>query len=246
MKYYPDNTSSNFTVKMDPPLDLEGRYALGLFDIIYPRNWFNVTDTQYWLTVKKKKAHQTVTVPGGYYASMEEVVQEINDAIYMSFKPGAVAVGGNPPVSHYRQIFNYKRQSGKTIICLDEGVRLYMNDNLKDALGVKPSNLRGGVQYVSARAIDLDQGHTCLYVYLSVLEDRVVGDTRAPLLRMIPMRGKHNEVVFESFQNPHFVPLKLNSFDHITVHIRNGAGELIPFQPGEVILTVQLQRGSSF
>ncbi len=55
--------------------------------------------------------------------------------------------------------------------------------------------------------VDMAQGFYSLYVYTDVVEPRVVGDTVVPLLRVVPIEGKHGDVVSKSFDNVQYVPV---------------------------------------
>ncbi|XP_023238842.1 uncharacterized protein LOC111637567 [Centruroides sculpturatus] len=44
MDLFPKNTQSNFMVKMSPPINLHGNWAVGLSEVIIPRNWFNISN----------------------------------------------------------------------------------------------------------------------------------------------------------------------------------------------------------
>ena len=41
-KYYPNNTLTHFITKLHNDVSLEGEWEVGLVDIMYPRNWYNV------------------------------------------------------------------------------------------------------------------------------------------------------------------------------------------------------------
>jgi hypothetical protein len=42
MEMYPDNTIANFKVKLAKPLVLDGRYEVGLVEIIYPHRRLSI------------------------------------------------------------------------------------------------------------------------------------------------------------------------------------------------------------
>ena len=47
-QYYPDNTLTHFTTKLHSDVSLNGDWEVGLADIMYPRNWYNI-DNQHIL-----------------------------------------------------------------------------------------------------------------------------------------------------------------------------------------------------
>lgn len=44
-KIYADNTASKFIQELNPPLDLSGKWEVGLVEVHYPTSWYNVTST---------------------------------------------------------------------------------------------------------------------------------------------------------------------------------------------------------
>ena len=55
--------------------------------------------------------------------------------------------------------------------------------------------------------VNMTQGFDTLYVYTDIVESRIVGDTLAPLLRALPISGRHGDRVSDRFTNVHYVPL---------------------------------------
>jgi hypothetical protein len=242
--HYPDNTLANFTVMLDPPLDLQGQYEVGLCEISYPRSWLNINSDQYYLTMEDHNLLETydIYLPPGHYDSIEHVVSLINQRIPKQYKPT-----GPPPIlnvnkTEWKDVFSYKTQISKVSLSLSQTKGVHMSDKLRDVLGFTRNHYIGGHFSYGERVANVNHGLECMYVYLDLIEDRVVGDTRAPLLRMVPLSRFRSATVFHTFLDVHYVPIKYNSFDRLTVNIRNGAGDLIPFDRGEVILTLRVRR----
>ena len=87
-------------------------------------------------------------------------------------------------------------------------------------------------------APDFQKLHTAL-VYTDIIEHQIIGDTMAPLLRLIPLAGKmrNNEIagsentqVVKTFTVPlQFKKVQVNAFHSIQLDIYGENGELIPF-----------------
>jgi hypothetical protein len=43
-KYCPNNTAARFVTKLPETIRLQGQYEMALVEIIYPHNWYNVSD----------------------------------------------------------------------------------------------------------------------------------------------------------------------------------------------------------
>ena len=80
-----------------------------------------------------------------------------------------------------------------------------------------------------------------LMIYTDIVENNIVGDTRAPLLRCFPFISmlKSGDIIttgqymnYQTFSNLHFRRLLKNSFHSIHIDLRDTTGEKIPFVSG--------------
>jgi len=78
-------------------------------------------------------------------------------------------------------------------------------------------------------------------VYTDIIEPRVVGDTLAPLLRLVP-RGTYGEDSVETFKNIEYIPLRTKYFSTIEIDIRDDTGRPIPFERGKVVVTLHFRQ----
>ena len=74
------------------------------------------------------------------------------------------------------------------------------------------------------------------------MESRVVGHSVVPLLRIVPIEGKHGDVVSKSFDNVQYIPVLHKEFTTIEIDIRDDAGCRVPFEPGRVTVTLHFRR----
>ena len=86
-------------------------------------------------------------------------------------------------------------------------------------------------------------GFEVIYVYSSLVEDRVVGDTMAPLLARVPVSRNmlKDTVVTKSPRNMEYLGLRHGTCDHIEINIMNDTGELVPFRYGKAIVTLHFR-----
>ena len=90
--------------------------------------------------------------------------------------------------------------------------------------------------------VQMDQGFDTIYVYTDVVESRIVGDSVAPLLRALPVGGRHGETVSDRFTNIHYVLLLYSHFKSIEIDIRDDIGRRVPFEYGRVTVTLHFRR----
>ena len=65
MKFFPNNTLTNFTTRLQTPIELGevGAWEVGLAEIHFPRNWINVPKPKYSSTPKPGVATKDVFPP---------------------------------------------------------------------------------------------------------------------------------------------------------------------------------------
>ena len=167
----------------------------------------------------------------GYYDSPEALVKTLNGD-----KPGRVR-------------FYYEPVTQKVVAHMKGDTKVELYGDLPDILGFR----RGDAVTVltsSARSrvvrgysiVDLRRGFESLYVYSGIVEPRIVGDKIAPLLRIMPITGRHGEMVMASFDHVQYIPVLSREFGTIETEIRDDTGRLVPFERGKVTVTMHFRR----
>ena len=75
-------------------------------------------------------------------------------------------------------------------------------------LATSTTSLTSSARSMFVRAssvVDLRRGFESLYVYSSIVEPRIVGDKIAPLLRIVPITGRHGEMVTTRFDHVQYI-----------------------------------------
>ena len=81
-----------------------------------------------------------------------------------------------------------------------------------------------------------------MFVYCDILENQIVGNALVPLLRVVPIDGKHDDVVVKSYDFPHYVPVSKQEFNTIEINIKDDADRIIPFRYGKVVVKLHFRR----
>ncbi len=90
---------------------------------------------------------------------------------------------------------------------------------------------------------DLKAGIHHLYVYTKDLtENIVVGDRMASLLRVVTIRGEHNQVVEETFDTPIMSRVVPREITEIEIEVRTAEGRLVPFEWGSLIIVLVFKK----
>lgn len=104
-----------------------------------------------------------------------------------------------------------------------------------------------GPKVVSDYALDIKAGVYGIYVYSSLIQDQIVGDTRAPLLRVVPI-GEDSDTsptYVKVYDTPDFYPLAVNRFENVEIFIYSDFGESIKFISGKTVVKLRFRKGSS-
>ena len=80
---------------------------------------------------------------------------------------------------------------------------------------------------------------TC-YNYTDIAQNQLVGDVKAPLLRVVLV--KEEKLTYVHYDRAHFLPINRGNISTIEVNIRNETGDLLSFQSRTSIITLLFWR----
>jgi hypothetical protein len=69
-----------------------------------------------------------------------------------------------------------------------------------------------------------------------------VGDTQAPLLRIVETSGKYGDKIRVNFDPPRYIPVQKQEFDSLEIDIRDEYGSPVSFESGQSVVTVHFRR----
>ena len=261
-KYYPDNTLTHFVTKLHNDVSLSGDWEVALAEIMYPRNWYNVDDQYLRISCNNcmkitpqpsqeekitKEYDIHVGIPSGYYYSVPELVETIKASISKAFRK-PVAAWSSGGVERYVDEtlwprIRYNAHNQKVVVTIQPQMTIRFSDALTRILAIEPHKFADVEMTVkSINTCDIEGGLHALYVYCDVLECVPVGDTAAPLLRIVEINGQKGEMVHIQYDQPRYVPLQKKEFDSIEIDIRDDHGEKISFDSGKLIVTLHFRK----
>ena len=264
--HFPDNTLTEFTTKLASTIELTDEWEVGLAEIMFPRSWYTIPkdglkievdcsdciDTALYKTDEEKaRGYHTIKIylKGGYYNTMEELVQELNQAAARAFNYTRVYGGNVKPLDP--PAFDYISHAKKIRITLIAGMYIEFPPELETILGLPSSQNPMGNE--STQTLSIEGDHSCdlqagihaLYVYCDLLQFTHVGNIKAPLLRVVNSGGEAGDVVTRYYERPRYIPLQKKNFDSIQIIIRDDLGEKIHFENGKVLLTLHFRRAKN-
>src|SRR5436190_9450583 len=89
-----------------------------------------------------------------------------------------------------------------------------------------------------------------MYVYCDLAEPQLVGDTVAPLLKVVNIdtttsRYKYGANKMVHFIDPHYVPLMRTKFESVEIDLRDDTGQRMPFYFGTTCMKLHFRRVSA-
>ena len=196
----------------------------------------------------------TIRIQYGYYASTDALIEEMNSAIGQALSfPTFPIVDVNGKQSRTKldrdmwPVFKHNNTKRKFNVVLQPGISLTFDSFLAQVLGLRNNYViqnRTSTERTLGGSMptDIHAGIHNLFVYCDVLENVPVGDTLAPLLRVVDATGKHGENVNITFNPARYVPVSKHRFDSIQIDIRSDIGEPVPFESGRLSTTLHFRR----
>lgn len=246
MHYYPNNTVTRYTTRLENGIALSGDWEVGLVEMQYQHTWFNlergegrVTYAQaVELNSKPTMMQNTMRLTPGHYDSPAVLIQAINDHIKDTADKFELAAFTK---------FRYNSITKRVNADINKGTSIYFSPALCTMLGIlgrqNPITNTDDtpLQWKAANACDINRGFSSIYVYCSVLEHIPIGDTKAPLLRIVHLSGKSGDNVHMIYEKPLYVPLQQKNFDSIEIDIRSDTGHPIAFEFGKSLVTLHFR-----
>ena len=213
-----------------------------------------------------------VKIRPGYYVNVESLVFEINiclEQYYQKLLKRDHVQGSNITSAAFNRVKNegwiklfYNTNSNMIEVEMLPAADVILTPDLNDILGFKRNSLALRAQHILMRpdssvmpgplvkftanhVADVDSGRHMMYVYCDVLERVAVGDTLAPLLRIVDINGAFGTTIHRNYERPRYVPLQKLNFESLEIDIRDAFGEPVPFESGSLIVTLHFRRARS-
>lgn len=228
-RYFPTNSLSSFTNVFPESFDLEGEWEVALTEMSFPNMYQNITNGNYFLRYPDGNAY--FTLRSGRYSSVQEVIDEMNFQVEMCLKLKKSVINAT---------FDPRNLSISFTLPSEKYSLRVLDDDLANVLGLqKEFPYDGKGKHYSRMSTDLARFHS-LMVYCDIVDDNVVGDVRAPLLRSFPLMGKLKEdysldathyMNYQTFRCLQYKRVQRRNFHSIQITLRDASGTQMPFMP---------------
>ena len=255
MDYFPNNAAGQYFTKLPQPIQLEGKYEVGLSEIQFSNTYKNVYEDQCIMTLVvfedtllvnvnqpsgrgayEVKEEYEMKVPAGLYESADQFISTLNTILKQ--KLGYQENGK----SRVKLFYNNATKKCRLSV-YEENCVLELSDSLKRILRIGENQQlpfhRG--RYEGEGMVNLNEDFKSVFVYCDIVSPRPVGDVMAPLLRIVPMEDKMNEVVHRIYEKPHYCPLSRQQMNMIEIFLSTHLGQKLSFDSGNTIITLHFR-----
>jgi len=236
MNIYPNNTVARFNTKLAERIHLDGEYDVALTEIIYPNKRMNFYGDMRISICEQcpqyLKTHD-YKFECRYFDKVQVLLKYLNECLQKL---------------NIETSFEYDEQIKKIIIITNLDLiygevgykTIQMSDDLKDYLGFDDNGPEKVVRHVAEKTFDLNTSLHLMYIYSDIVSYSLVGDTKAPLLRVCDLSREEGTESCITFTNPQYIPVARRDFETIEININNELGQPMPFMFGKSVITLDL------
>lgn len=233
MDTYPNNTLTSYRVKLHSAVNLDGPWEVGLTEIQYPHTWFNISNDEAYFNFKEDEESPNfkVMLKNGFYATPKILVEYLEGVKSMLPRPVWDKV-----------TFTLDDITQTVTVRVKGQARIDLSPLLARVLGFADQQVFHRGIYTASEVVDVAKGFYSLYIYGSVVAPTMVGDTVAPLLRIVPIEGSAGQTITKIYNKIQYIPVQQKQFENIEIEIRDDAGNLVPFERGKVVVILHFRR----
>jgi len=261
------NKSNNFRVRLPHTINLEGDWEVALVEFVYPYSWNNLQGVVEDGSLLKDNGIyyeflngtvREVLIPPTNYETINDLLGSI---IEQTIKEGKVL---EQKIKHEKLTNpNIKDDDPRLYLGIGGGgvwtfdyitkrVRYEMPTNilrnvklskkLQYMMGFEKNDLYNGI-HIAEHAVDMKGAFDTLYVYCSIIENQIVGNTKVPLLRSVNnTTGNFGELVERMYNFPYYIPVLKNELSVVEISIKGDDNKHIPFEFGKTIVKLHFRK----
>ena len=239
MDYYPQNTVAQYTTKLNTSIELDGDWEVGLTEISFPYNIENVVDRECYFKISNPEFDTYIKIPlhGGYYSDFEEVATALHreQANHLHHVPSPDRV----PVR-----FSFNDDLGRVNMTIINDLCVQFSPALARLLGFRTMVKYCVSPFLAEHKMDFGSTVRSIYTYCDLVEHVSVGDTKAPLLRIVNRKSDEDVNVHQTFNPVMYVPLQKKCFDSVEINMMTDAGVPVPFNSGKSFVVLEFRRAA--
>ena len=262
MNIYPENRTSSYKVQLPYPLELDvEKWEVALSEVQFPNNFYTIRKG--YNKIKKGYVNPKSNELEKLYKNMktEEDKEELKGIINRELEQGytfqehiEVIPGVYDKIEDIlSQLTRHEKNNPRTVSYVYHPITqkvyialkkdTFLDFNMSDValcFDFKTMvKLEGSNTYASQNTASLNHYPNC-NIYKDVVQNQLVGDVKAPLLRVVPLQDGRFTCV--SYERPAFLPICRKNISVVEVNIRDQTGELLSFESGTSTVTLLFKR----
>jgi len=233
MDYYPQNTVAQYTTKLNSSIELDGEWEVGLTEISFPYNIENVMKRECYFEISKTGFEHNIKIPlpGGYYGEFKDVATALHNE--------QMNRTGRTPIR-----FSFDENYNRVKVTITKDLCVDFSPALARLLGFVTMTRYCVSPWTAEHEMDFGSIVRSIYVYCDLVEHVPVGDTKAPLLRIVNRKSEGDGNVHETFNPVMYVPLQKKYFDSVEINMMSDTGKPVPFDSGKSFVVLEFRRAA--
>jgi len=237
---YPDNTTCHFKTELAQRVELHDHWQAALIELHYPNTIAQVLEGENEITLISDSFVDTVFVRPGSFRSTNDFVIGIEDALQ------TLEASHKYDIQYYTLLPD--QRSKFMPFAADDTTKVHFSPRLALQLGLHHAGpYPANTEILGVKPVDISLGvPSQMFIYMDVLEEQIIGHTRAPLLRTVPVdtKAQYGSMTVVHFDHPIYFDLRTKSFDTLEIYIKDHAGRNVPFDFGTSTLLVHFKQVS--
>lgn len=251
------NIIGNYTTHLPQSIHLDGEWEVGLSEIIYTKNWFNLLDQTIYIYSKGfRLASSSIILPGDLYLDTKTIAKEINKQVETALK----SYYSQEDIQKFPRLdVGEKRNYLLPGIFKNKMVKLFLTPELRKVFGFKDDinytnvsfydkeetidgkSIEGGEK--SVYNTNINNNIYALFVYTDIIKASVTGNTYSKLLRIVKAANTAiGQVSQFTFGQPQYHPVEKREIHSIEIDIKDDTGETLRFKGGRVYVVLHFRR----
>ena len=243
-----NNVLSDFTITMPTPIELTGKWEMGLVQIQFPLIWKDEKYENVFLKYNVEFTHGGKVRNKDFKVIIENVVSKNIDRIIYELNMSNSKIRFTRTDDGYIEMNVVTRNFFPPSSEWDQAnlKRVEMSNSLGDILGFDKTkhNCASTANYIVRSNLHPFIPHTLstIAVHCDLIEAQIVSSSYQKILRAVPVK-KFSTEKFQTvtYQNPRYVNIKHSSFSYIRIQLLDMDGEKIRFEGGSVVLCVDIR-----
>lgn len=250
LSIFPENTTTSFMVSLPQKIKLSGKWEVGVAEIHYNYNFFNITDgnNRIWITTSmfehdsaKEESENVIDhfvtkcceITPGFYNNMSELIEIINKKV-------------KHILNIRNNLFLFHKTINRCEINTDDHDKNYfksikLEGRLNIQLGFIPSNNVLDAK-ISQHCCNIQFGvPDRMLIYADIIEPTFIGHEKAYVIRIVSTQPRgltFGDTCYVSYERMDYIGVEKREFEAISIDIREPSGAFMPFLYG--VLTIKL------